>query len=148
MFDFEIFSIEYVLKHSASIPRKEIDQKFLTLPFQHKTHVFGHFRFSGLNEKTHFANILRNFIRAVLSLRPDPYLQNCATGTISYDFSQTRSASPPRYQALEALKVKNSLVLLTTFVAVIVNCLLEFPPIRPSLGTISYSILNWHYPKT
>ena len=47
IFDFKIFILECVSKHSKSIPRKRIDQKFLSSPFfhhfWHKNHVFDDF---------------------------------------------------------------------------------------------------------
>ena len=76
IFDFEIFVLKYVSKHSESIPKIN----FSTKNFQRfsffghfwlKMKVFGHFRiFLGQNKKTPFGGLVRLFITVILSYLP------------------------------------------------------------------------------
>ena len=76
IFDFEIFVLKYVSKHSESIPKK----KFLTKNFQKfsffghfllKMKVFGHFRiFLGRNQKNVFCKPFAQFYYGHFKLSP------------------------------------------------------------------------------
>ena len=79
-FDFEIFILKYVLKHSESILSNKIDQNFLTysffLHFWPKNHVFEVFVPKKFFSKKVFAHRVKNYISKTLSYNTHFYLES------------------------------------------------------------------------
>ena len=79
IFDFEIFNLKYVSKHSESIPTKnKFDQKFLTLAFLAQKSCF--LKFFGqknfFEKKSFFHDRFKNFISKILSYKTHIFLES------------------------------------------------------------------------
>ena len=124
IFDFEIFVLKYVSKHSESIPKK----KFLTKNFQKfsffghfllKMKVFGHFRiFLGRNQKNVFCKPFAQFYYGHFKPSPRSLPIKMCMGVNFLRFPPKLDLPPPVTRT-GGSKGKNSLVPLTSFVPVL-----------------------------
>ena len=123
IFDFEIFVLKYVSKHSESIPKKIFWPKifknfhFLVI-FWLKMKVFGHFRiFLGRNQKNVFCKPFAQFYYG--HFKPSPRsLTSKLCKRLNFVWFLSKLDLPAPVTRTGGSKGKNSLVPLTSFVPV------------------------------